>query len=140
MATTLAEKLGIEQHHAILLLDAPPDSREHLCTNLPHETLVTDVLDTRRYDAIFLWPQTLQGLRERLTALSQVITPHGSIWLVIPQKNIADEPGDGLGLDGRCRRSRLLTDLVDNRIVSLSAEEYATRFVIRRDRRQHYGG
>jgi hypothetical protein len=32
----------------------------------------------------------------------------------------------------------LTTDLVDNKIVSLSDEEYATRFVIRRERRANY--
>ena len=138
MATTLAEKLGIEQHHTILLLDAPRESREHLCRHLPQDTAVTDVLDSRRYDAIFLWPQTLRGLRELLASLSQRITTSGAIWLVIPQKKYAASRGMDWGWM-QMQEVALLTDLVDNRIVSLSAEEYATRFVIRRDRRHHYG-
>ena len=139
MATTLAEKLGIEQHHVVLLLDAPHDSREHLCTHLPQDTRVADVLDTRRYDAIFLWPQTLHGLRELLDSLTSRITPNGAIWLVIPQKKYATRRGMDWGWM-QMQEVALLTDLVDNRIVSLSAEEYATRFVIRRDRRHRYGG
>lgn len=134
----LARKLGIAPGQAVCLLDPPAASEALLRAACPPGvTLVvaeTGSDHSDRYDAVFLWPTALAGLPRRFAALQHAIVLSGAIWAVMPNKRTAPQRGISFTWD-EMQAAALTTDLVDNKIVSLSDEEYATRFVIRKERR-----
>jgi hypothetical protein len=90
-----------------------------------------------RYDMIFFWPRTLDGLAARFAALEWVMNPDGALWVAMPKQAAAKKRGLTFTWN-EMQAAALTTDLVDNKIASLDQEEYATRFVIRRERRHAY--
>lgn len=134
---TLARKLGIEPGQSLCLLDAPMASAMLVRSACPSGVAVSSALESAPYDHIFLWPVTLDGLAERLAALQRAIVPAGAVWTVIPNKRTASRRGITFTWQD-VQAAALTTDLVDNKIVSLSNEEYGTRFVIRVERRNQY--
>ena len=133
----LARKLGIVSGQTICLLDAPPASEKLLRDACPPGVTIQTSLSEDRYDAVFVWTVSLVGLGERFAALQRVIVPAGAIWTAMPNKRTAPRRGISFSWED-IQAAALTTDLVDNKIVSLSAEEYVTRFVIRRERRAAY--
>lgn len=89
-------------------------------------------------DLIVFAPLALDGLAARLTGLQRRIVPSGAIWIVTPKKRFAASRGIAFTWE-EMQAAALTTDLVDNKIASLTGEDYATRFVIRKDRRRSYG-
>ncbi len=132
----IARKLGIRPGQRICLLDATPDSAA-----LPRATCADvefdDALAQGHYDLVFLWPRTLDGFAARLMELQRAIAPDGAIWVVIPKQAIARKRGLDFTWE-QMQAAALTTDLVDNKIAALTDEEYATRFVIRKERRGAY--
>lgn len=131
---TLAHKLGIDPGHAVLLLEPTPASDELLRAECPLVEFFSEHRPAKRYDAVFFWPTSREGLAARFETLQRRIIPSGAVWAVIPKKAAAQSRGITLTWE-EMQAAALRTDLVDNKIVSLSAEEYATRFVIRKERR-----
>jgi hypothetical protein len=134
---TLAHKLGIEPGHAILLLDPTLATAELLRAECPLAEFFPEHRPGKRFDAAFFWPSTLDGLTTRFATLQRRIIPAGAVWAVIPKKPVAKRLGLALTWE-EVQAAGLRTDLVDNKIVSLSADEYATRFVIRTNRRASF--
>ena len=138
---TLARKLGIAPGQRVCLLDAPATSAALLRAELPSAVAITiaETLGTvsERYDAIIFWPATLDGLAERFAELQRRIVPDGAVWAVIPKKKHATRRGIAFTWE-QMQAAGLETDLVDNKIATVSEEEYATRFVIRKDRRARH--
>jgi len=133
----LAEKLGIKSGQVVCLLNAPTGAATLLRQECLEEVSFYDALEHGPYDVILFWPTQLAGLSARFAQLQRHIVPDGAIWAVIPKKPFARPRGIDLSwleLQG----AALQTDLVDNKVVTLSVEEYATRFVIRKDRRGKY--
>lgn len=134
----LAQKLGIKPGYSVALLDAPAVSAEVGRASLPEGVTVAETLGDERFDVILFWPTALDGLAERFAALAQRITPDGAVWSVIPKKQFA--PGRGITFSwAELQEAGLQTDLVDNKECSVTAEEYATRWVIRKEHRHRYG-
>jgi len=133
----LARKLGIKPGQAVCLLNATPEAASTLRQECPGEVQFHEALGRRRYDAIMFWPTHLAGLSERFAELQRRIVPDGAIWAVIPKKRFAQARGLGFSW-ADMQKAALQTDLVDNKIASLSENEYATRFVIRKNRRNNY--
>lgn len=90
-----------------------------------------------RYDLILYWPRTRDGLAERLSRLQGRITPDGALWVVMPKKAHARVRGIAFTWE-EMQTAALRTDLVDNKIATFSESDYATRFVIRKERRGAY--
>ncbi len=131
----LARKLGLRPAQRICLLDAPPASAALIRAAAPEDCALASALDGEvRYDLIFCWPVEPAGLAERFAVLERRIFPDGAIWAVLPKNPIARRRGITLTWE-QMQAAALTTDLVDNKIASLGDDEYATRFVIRRDRR-----
>jgi hypothetical protein len=133
VAADLARKLGIRPGQRISLLDATHDAAALLratCADAEFD----DALAQDHYDLVFFWPRTLDGFTARLAELQRAIAPDGAVWVVIPKQAIARRRGLGFTWE-EVQAAALTTDLVDNKIASLSDEEYATRFVIRKERR-----
>ncbi|MGH2516039.1 MAG: hypothetical protein ACRDHP_10335 [Ktedonobacterales bacterium] len=138
----LTRKLGIAPGQTLCLLDPPAASETLLRSVCPPEVtlalpLAPPQTASDRYDAVFFWPTALAGLPERFAALQRAIVPAGAVWAVMPNKRTAPQRGISFTWEVM-QAAALTTDLVDNKIVSLSGEEYATRFVIRKERRGLY--
>ena len=133
----LAQKLGIKSGQRVCLLDAPREAAALLQREMPEGMSFSETLGSGRYDVIIFWPTQLLGLAERFAELQRRIAPDGAIWAVIPNARYAKARGINFRWE-EMQAAALKTDLVDNKTASLSEEEYATRFVIRKERRGRY--
>jgi hypothetical protein len=133
----LAEKLGIKSGQVVCLLNAPSEAAALLRQECPEEVSFSDTLEHGPYDVIMFWPTQFAGLSDRFANLQRHIVPDGAIWVVIPNKPFARARGIDFSWSD-VQGAALQTDLVDNKVASLSVEEYATRFLIRKDRRGKY--
>jgi hypothetical protein len=133
----LAKKLGIKPGHCVGLLGALAESAALLREACPPDVLLYDGPIVGRCDVVLFWPSALDGLAERFAQLQHQIVPDGAIWVVMPKKPFARARGIAFTWEAM-QSAGLQTDLVDNKIATLSAEEYATRFVIRKERRSCY--
>jgi hypothetical protein len=133
----LAKKLGIQSGHVVCLLNAPAEAAALLRQECPQKVSFYDTLEHGPYDVILFWPTQLAGLADRFAQLQRHIVPDGAIWAVIPKKPFARPRGIDFSWS-ELQEAVLRTDLVDNKVATLSAEEYATRFVIRKERRGSY--
>lgn len=131
--TDLATKLGIKPGHVICLLNAPDESAALLQQSC-QDAIVEAMEEGQRYDLIFFWPTQLAGLTETFASLQRRIVPNGAIWAIIPNKKHARARGLTFTWED-LQAAALQTDLVDNKMASLSEQEYGTRFVIRKERR-----
>ena len=130
----LARKVGIKSGQAVCLLNAPGDVLASLARQSKGVRFSTSLGDGR-YDIIIFWPARSAELA-RFAELQSRVSPDGAIWAVIPKKHFAQRRGVDFTWEDM-QAAALETDLDDNKVVSVSDEEYATRFVIRKSRR-HY--
>jgi hypothetical protein len=135
---SLATKLQLLPGTTVLLLEAHALALDLLVQAAPAGVSFDTARRTDiRYDMIFFWPRTLDGLEERFSALQWDMEPDGALWVVMPRQAAARRHGITFTWN-EMQAAALATDLVDNKIASLDQEEYATRFVIRRERRHAY--
>jgi hypothetical protein len=139
MMASLAQKLGLKPGQAICLLEATPETAQVIraaCAEVVGgDVTITEALDEAPFDMIYFWPRDLAGLAERFSELQGKIVSAGAIWVVIPKKTVAQRRGMTLTWE-EMQAAALTTDLVDNKNASMTDEEYATRFVIRKERRR----
>ena len=133
----LAEKLGIKSGQVVCLLNAPSEAAALLRQECPEDVSFSNTLEHGPYDVILFWPKQLAGLSDRFAQLQRHIVPDGTIWAVIPKKEFARVRGIDFSWS-ELQEAALRTDLVDNKVATLSEEEYATRFVLRKSRRGKY--
>jgi hypothetical protein len=129
----LAKKLGIKPSMRVCLLNAPPDAEQIIRASSPWAVFSTR-LGEGRYDVILFWPSQLEGLAEQFADLQRRIVPNGSIWAVIPKQKFAVRRGVAFTWE-QMQAAGLQTDLVDNKVASVTEQDYGTRFVIRKERR-----
>lgn len=141
MMSDFARKLGLAPGRTVCLLDAPDDAVTIVRAACPPGVSLTLALeplsDAARYDIMLYWPRTLDGMTERLSRLQGRITPDGALWVVMPKKAHARARGIAFTWE-EMQAAALRTDLVDNKIAAFSETDYATRFVIRKERRRTY--
>lgn len=133
----LAKKFGIKPGYLVCMLAAPRQARAEIRAGAPPSVSFEEELGEVPYDLIFFWPRSLDGLTRQFTALQFKIRPDGAIWAMMPKKKYAPQRGVDFTWE-ELQAAGLQTDLVDNKIASLTEEEYGTRFVIRKDRRPQY--
>jgi hypothetical protein len=133
----LARKLGIQPGQTVCLLGAPAGIAALLRDACPFDVTFDEALGDGRYQIILFWPSRLDGLTEELAGLQFNIVPDGAIWVVIPKKKYAAKRGISFSWEAM-QAAGLQTDLVDNKVATVSEEDYGTRFVIRKDRRGRY--
>ncbi len=130
-ATGLLKKLGVKPGQAIGILGATSSQIADLLRRQCRDVELFDTLDDRRFDLIFCWPQPTDDLTARFAELQRHLVPDGAVWVIIRKKSSV--AGRDTGFAWReMQAAALTTDLVDNKVVSLSDAEYATRFVIAR--------
>ena len=137
LSENLFKKLNIQPGDRVLLINPPEGMRNLLEANAPPGVEFSLQNTGEVFDGILLWPNTLSGLDAHLTELAYRILSKGAIWLVIPKKKFA--PARGIHFTWlEMQQTALNTDLVDNKEVSFSETDYATRFVIRKEYRHKY--
>jgi hypothetical protein len=127
----LARKLGITSGQTIALIDAPPEIKRNLQADAPRDVRWVSSLLRGKVDQVFLWPSALAGFASRMRELQTRIVPDGSVWVVMPKKPFAPDRGIRFTWE-EMQAEGLRSDLVDNKVASLSEQDYATRFVIRK--------
>jgi|ERR1051326_5015159 hypothetical protein len=132
----LATKLGIKPGYKVALLERPAALTTQLEQACPGAEFY-DSLSDAPFEVLLFWPTSLEGLAETFAQLQRQIVPDGAIWAVIPKQRIARVRGLTFTWE-EMQAAGLQTDLVDNKVASVSDEEYGTRFVIRKDRRSTY--
>ncbi len=137
MKSDLATKLGIKPGHLVGLVDPPPGAARVLGAQFPPGMEWVDLVGERRCDVLLYWPRDPDRLSERFRELQYRIVPDGAIWAVMPKKKYARSHGIAFTWE-QMQAAGLQTDLVDNKVASISEEEYGTRFVIRKDARDKY--
>lgn len=134
----LAKKLGILPGDFVCLLDAPPEAERAILEAAPDGVVFSKVLEGKDFNVILFWPDQSAGLKERFASYQERIRPEGAIWAVMPNKKYAAQRGISFTWE-QLQAAALATDLVDNKVAAITAEEYGTRFVIRKERRMNYG-
>ena len=129
----LAKKLGIKPGMAVCLLRAPLEAEQTIREAAPW-ALYSTALGEGRYDIILFWPAELDGLAARFAGLQSCIYADGAIWAVIPKSKYAARRGIDFNWE-QLQAAGLQTDLVDNKVASITEQDYGTRFVIRKERR-----
>ena len=137
ISSDLPRKLGFKPGQTVCLLDAPQDTGDAIREAAPDGVDFVQHLSGAPCDLVLFWPQGLEGLEERFRQLQDRIDPDGAVWAIIPKKRFAALRGMDLTWE-QVQQAALRTDLVDNKIASVSDQEYGTRFVIRKDRRDQY--
>lgn len=134
----LARKLGMTAGQRIGFIEPDPGSAKLLVEAMPEGAQLDQPAQRDgRYDLLFTWPRRRGGLEARFNAWSHLILADGAIWVVFPKKTHLADYGVEMSW-AEMQAAALQTDLVDNKAASLSAELYATRFVIRKERRTAY--
>jgi len=132
----LAKKLGIKPGMAVCLLGAPPEAEQTVCEAAPW-AVYSHALEDEHYDMILFWPIEPEALAARFAGLQNCIKSNGSIWAVMPKQKYAAQRGVRFTWE-QMQAAGLQTDLVDNKVASITEQDYGTRFVIRKDRRQEH--
>lgn len=133
----LPRKLGIKAGSRVGLLNAEAETVALLQERSPTGVTFQRNLDQSQFDLILFWPDKLDGMSAVFQRLEQAIDPDGAVWAVIPKKIFAPSRGIDFTWED-LQAAGLQTDLVDNKVVSVSEQTYATRFVIRKERRWKY--
>jgi hypothetical protein len=130
----LATKLGIQPGMTVALLDPPAEAAQAIRSVAPPAVRWRRRLGSGGCDLVFFWPTETDGLRDAFAMLQKAIVPDGAVWAVLPKKAFA--PGRGVSMTwDEMQAEGLRGDLVDNKVAAITATDYGTRFVIRKDRR-----
>ncbi|MCH8298944.1 MAG: hypothetical protein IIC39_00165 [Candidatus Marinimicrobia bacterium] len=129
------DKLGIKPGQTVAVIDSDNKLFRKLSLEAPQGVTLQKRILGSKVDMILvrLWEPT--NYRHLFQRLQNAITNDGSIWAVIPKKPTALAKGIGVFRDELVEEV-LKTDLVDNKTLSITEEEYGIRFVIRRDQRK----
>ncbi len=128
-------KLGVKEGHIVLALGSTPDILARIQEGLPRAAYILDEMPKRAaVDVVLVWPKPGDDLEDMFRLLRNAIVPDGAVWAVISRKRTTAKGTERVTFD-QVQAAALRTDLVDNKVVSLSDREYGIRFVIRREKR-----
>jgi hypothetical protein len=135
--SSLTQKLGIKPGSRIRLIDAPTEAAQRIRDACPTSEEILEGVTETRCELIFVWPTRRAVLEAVFRQLQSQITQDGAVWAVIPKKQFARQRDVDFSWE-ELQAAGLLTDLVDNKVASISDEDYGTRFVIRKELRSRY--
>jgi hypothetical protein len=131
---SLATKLGIRPGMLVALLDPPPAVGRAIRDGAPSGVRWRKSIGSSRFDLIFFWPVDTTRLSRDFARLQASLVPDGAIWVVMPKKAYAAARQVSFRWE-EMQAEGLRGDLVDNKIAAITATDYGTRFVIRKERR-----
>jgi len=131
------KKLGVSTGQKILVRRAPKSFTQELRDQAPPETMISTRLTKKgQYDMIFHFAAPDEDFEVFFAEMQRALKPNGSLWVVIPKQKLAKELG-ALYDWNMMIACALKTTLVDNKTLTFSPTEYGTRFVIRKEFRNH---
>lgn len=134
-AAELVRKLGIRLDSIVVTLNANPNIIAKIQDDLRKRVpLLTELPADSQANTVLVWLAQKDDLSGLFPRLRHAITPDGAIWAIIPKKKAAESKATGVTFK-QFQAAALTTDLVDNKVVSFSAEEYGIRFVVRKEKR-----
>jgi hypothetical protein len=133
----LAQKLGIKPGLRISLIGAPADAVQQIQEACPPGVEILEGQPELRCELIFFWPAERSELEDNFRQFQSRITRDGAVWAVMPKKKFARQRGIDFSWE-ELQAAGLQTDLVDNKVASITGEDYGTRFVIRKVHRSGY--
>src|SRR6185295_12450115 len=139
-AKDVTDKLGIKPGQAVRVVGAGDAG---LLERVRAKTGRDLAAEHERADIVLYWPATADEITATLRTLKGVIAPAGGVWVISSKRG---KVGPGGAPYGRSIERPYLPDqtliplgldagLVDNKICSVSEQETAMRFVIRRSER-----
>src|SRR3989304_2166883 len=144
--TDLARKLGIQPGMRVALLHPPKQVNDAIRAGAPAGGpwkrgggRWKRSLGPAQVDLIFFGPSETAGLAREFARLQASLEPDGAVWAVMPKKAFAAGRGVSFSWE-EMQAEGLRGDLVDNKVASITATDYGTRFVIRKARRPRQGG
>jgi hypothetical protein len=131
----LARKLGIRPGMLVALLNPPAEAEGAIRACAPSGVRWKRRLGSSRFDLIIFWPMKAAGLRREFARLQAALAADGAIWAVMPKRAHAAARGIAFSWE-EMQAEGLLGDQVDNKVAAITATDYGTRFVIRKERRR----
>lgn len=128
-------KLGARPGSRIALLEAPEEFARAFLAASPATLLRVDERDSSSFDLVLVWIREARDLEALFRRLQGMVQPDGAVWAVIRKKKGRQSSSAQVTFP-QVQEAGLTTDLVDNKDLSYSAEEYGVRFVVRRERRR----
>lgn len=91
-----------------------------------------------RVDMILVWFRARDDVRSHFKRYFRRITPEGAVWAAVAKATVKD--ADSPPCNQMVKAALASGVWVDNKICSVSARDYATRFVVRKEQRKSIGG
>ena len=121
-------KLGIKPGSKVCLLRPDEDTVSRIVGR--DINIIVNGLE-ENCDVILYWISQSKGIGEKMAFLQSKIKPDGRIWLIMPRKEVAQKRNQAIDWH-EVQKEILKTKFVDNKVVSISEEEYGTQFVLRK--------
>ena len=123
-------QLGVRGGELLVALNAPAGFAEGLRRAADDSVrVVTSLPAGEQADVIIFWSEEAPELEAQFRRLRLAVRPDGAIWAVLRKKGAARERPTSPDWN-EVQRAGLSAGLVDNKTLSLSGEEYGTRFVV----------
>ncbi|MBI3953839.1 MAG: DUF3052 family protein [Chloroflexi bacterium] len=128
---SLAAKLGYRTGRRLCAVGAGEEWLRRLQDELPDEgPLCAGLEPDAQYDLVVWWPRRPEEMAPSFASLLARLSPHGSIWAVIPNRAAARRLRSRLSFEG-LQQAALSLGLVDTKVTKLSEDEYGVRFSLR---------
>ena len=125
----VVDKLGIQDGFAVRVVG---HGEAALLTRIREKTGKRLAGERAPADVILYWPKSDGEIVPTLRELRSAIKPAGGIWVVTPKRDRTNASGMPYLNQDALIPHGLAAGLVDNKICSISTDESAMRFVIRR--------
>jgi hypothetical protein len=129
--TPLGKKLGIQEGHRVVLLDAP-DSLLGMLEPLPPVRMSASLGRDRNLDVVLAFVTKRSELAKRVASVHPRLAPAGALWIAWPKK-ASKVPTDVT--EHVVRELALPRGLVDNKVCAIDDIWSGLRLVIRRELR-----
>lgn len=129
------DKLGMKPGQTVAVIDTDSDLFRKLSLEAPENVTLQKRILGSKVDMIIISLRERADYRHLFQRLRMAIVNDGSIWAVIPKKPTALAKEINVFRDDLMKEV-LKTDLVDNKTLSFTEEEYGIRFVIRKELRE----
>ncbi len=124
-------KLGIKESQTVVVLDEESELFRRLSLEFPSSVTLQKRILGIPVDMIIIRIMQKVEYGQLFQRLRRAIKPDGAVWAVIQKKSVALKKGGNVFWD-ELMEGVLKTDLVDNKTLSFSDEEYGTRLVVRK--------
>lgn len=129
----LAAKLAIKPGQTVVLLNADPIVVRQIKRQAPAGVRWSTRWPPGRADLCLVWFRAKDNLPQHFKRFLRRIKPDGAVWAVVAKASVKD--ADSPKWETVVKAALASGVWVDNKICSVSERDYATRFVVRKEKR-----